>query len=83
MVFNKKKWVHHQLIGLEFSIWKTQSQDRKKAGEECPVCSAVWDSDKAKDESRKAASGLEPQGKMETCLGEFQVCWEERIQDGS
>lgn len=47
------------------------------------LCSAVWDSDRAKDESRKAASGLEPQGKMETLLGEFQVGWEERIQDGS
>lgn len=25
--FARKKWVHHQLIWLEFSIWETPSQD--------------------------------------------------------
>lgn len=77
-----------QLIRMEFSVWKTQSQDRTEEAEEERMsrpCTVVWDCNEAKDKSKQAASGLEPepQCKMKMCLGEFCVGWEKKIQDGS
>lgn len=71
-----RKWVHHQWIRPEFSIWKTQSQDwregwAREEGLECPFC-GPWSETVTRQKmspKRPGTSGSDGDGfRREPCL---------------